>query len=123
MNLYHFFFLALFSLLLCNCLFPISFLKDSILLLANCLTIDDQENEVIIISISNNILETQGNRLSSVAGGTVMYLKGSGFASVLTKNVITVGNVPATILSNFFFFISYFFFISCFFFLFHVFLK
>ena len=55
-----------------------------------------------ILSISTSILLNQGSQMSSLAGGTTLYVQGSGFDPILANNQVFINNsVPAVLLSNF----------------------
>jgi len=53
-----------------------------------------------ILSISNNIIASQGNQMSSLGGGTVFYLQGSGFDPILSNNQVFINStIPVTLQS------------------------
>ena len=52
------------------------------------------------LSISNNIIASQGNQMSSLGGGTVFYLQGSGFDPILSNNQVFINStIPVTLQS------------------------
>ena len=55
-----------------------------------------------ILSISTSILINQGSQMSSLAGGTTLYVQGAGFDPILANNQVFINNsIPAVLLSNF----------------------
>ena len=65
----------------------------------NQINTQDTISDVYIYGFSNSPIEGQGNQQSSL-GGTIFYVKGSGFDSILDNNNVYVGDKKATILGK-----------------------
>lgn len=76
-----------------------------ILLLAQIYT--QSTGDVVISRISNDPVEGQGNRYSSMVGGTVFYLRGTGFDVMINNNVVLVGSEQAVVTGKGFFIFIY----------------
>ena len=64
------------------------------------------QDDVVISKISNDPAENQGNQISSMAGGTIFYIRGSGFDKMLSNNLVFIGSIQATVTGFFVFFIN-----------------
>ena len=58
------------------------------------------QDDIVISSVSNDPVEGQGNRYSSMAGGTTFYLRGSGFDQMQSNNLAFIGSSPAKVIGK-----------------------
>lgn len=58
----------------------------------------DVSDDIIINRLSNDPVEGQGNQCSSLAGGTVFYIRGSGFSQMLSNNMVFLGSFQANVI-------------------------
>ncbi len=58
---------------------------------------------VIIASISTSFTKDNSNKYSSLAGGTTLYIKGTGFGRMESDNVVMLGNNQCKVVGNWFF--------------------
>ena len=58
-------------------------------------------DDVLINRISNDPIEGKGNQQSSMAGGTVFYIRGSGFDKMASNNMVFMGTSQATVIGKF----------------------
>ena len=75
-----------------NILFLIIILSFSLILS------QDATDDVIINRISNDPVEGQGDQTSSMAGGALFYIRGSGFDQMVSNNLVFMGPYQANVI-------------------------
>lgn len=64
-------------------------------------TQDDLSDSVLITRISNTPVDGKGSQASAMGGGSLFYIKGSGFDLISDNNKVFIGDKQAKVIGTF----------------------